>query len=105
MVDRFFLRGRVSEALKMLASGLGAAGLATKDLARRPSTDPCMVALASRMWEKTTVSQSWIAEKLEMKNPANLSRVIHRMNMEKIAQKVSATLAEYAVLKMKENAH
>jgi len=89
----------------MLALGLGAAGLATKDLARRPSTDPCMVALASRMWEKTTVSQSWIAEKLEMKNPANLSRVIHRMNMEKIAQKVPATLAEFAVLKMKENAH
>ena len=88
----------------MLASGLGAAGLATKDLARRPSTDPCMVALASRMWEKTTVSQSWIAEKLEMKNPANLRRVIHRMNMEKIAQKVPATLAEFAVLKMKENA-
>ncbi len=50
------------------------------------------------------VSQSWIAEKLEMKNPANLRRVIHRMNMEKIAQKVPATLAEFAVLKMKENA-
>ena len=89
----------------MLASGLGAAGLATKDLARRPSTDLCMVTLASKMWGKTTVSQSWIAEKLEMKNPANLRRVIHRMNMEKIAQKVPATLAEFAVLKMKENAH
>jgi hypothetical protein len=40
-----------------------------------------------------------------MKNPANVSRVIHRMDGEKIAQKVPATLAEFAGLKMKENAH
>lgn len=94
-----------AEALKMLAAGLAAAGLATKDLARRPCTDPCKVALASILWKKTTVSQSWIAEKLEMKNPANVSRVIHRMDGEKIAQKVPATLAEFVGLKMKENAH
>jgi hypothetical protein len=94
-----------AEALKMLAAGLKAAGFAKEDLAGRPCTDPCKVMLAFMLWKKTTVSQAWIAEKLEMKNPANVSRVIHRMDGEKIAQKVPAPLAELVGIKMKENAH
>lgn len=89
----------------MLDAGLEAAGLATKDLAGRPCIDPCNVAFASMLWKKTTVSQPWIAQNLEMKNPVNVSRVIHRLNMEKIAQKVPAKLAGFVGLKIKENAN
>ena len=89
------------EALKLLASGLEAAGLHESELSGRPCTDPCKVALAVMLWKKTTVSQLWIAEKLDMKNPANVSRVIHRMDEEKIKHRVPAALAVLTGLEMK----
>ena len=34
--------------------------------------------IAQEIWKETTVSQRWIAEKLEMRNAANVSQSLHR---------------------------
>jgi hypothetical protein len=61
------------------------------------------VLLAGLLWKKTTVSQSWIAGHLGMKNAANLSRVIHLMALSRIGKKVSAKFRRFISEKMKEN--
>jgi hypothetical protein len=61
------------------------------------------VLLAGLLWKKTTVSQSWIAEHLGMKNAANASRAFHLMALSWIEKKVSAKLARFVSGKMKEN--
>ena len=58
----------------------------------------CRIAL-----EKTTMSQSWIAEHLGMKNAANVSRVIHRMDLSRIEKKVPETLWCFVSEKLKGN--
>jgi hypothetical protein len=55
------------------------------------------------LWKKTTVSQAWIAEHLGMKNAANVSRVIHRMDLSRLENKVSEELRRFVGAKMKEN--
>jgi hypothetical protein len=50
------------------------------------------VLLAGLLWKKTTVSQSWRAEHLGMKNAADLSSVIHRVDLSQSAKKVPETL-------------
>ena len=59
--------------------------------------------LAGLLWKKTTMSQSWIAEHLGMKNAANVSRVIHRMDLSQMEKKVPETLWCFVSAKMKEN--
>jgi hypothetical protein len=61
------------------------------------------VLLAGLLWKKTTVSQSWIAEYLGMKNAANVSRVIHLMALSWIEKKVSAKFTRFVSEKTKEN--
>jgi hypothetical protein len=48
------------------------------------------VLLAGLLWKKTTVSQSWIAEYLGMKNAVNVSRAIHIKDLSGIEKMVSA---------------
>jgi hypothetical protein len=55
------------------------------------------------LWEKTTLSQAVIAENLDMKNAANVSRVIHRMGSSRIEKKVPEMLRCFVSEKMKEN--
>jgi len=47
-------------------------------LAETKGSDPRKVALAKLLWEKTTVTQTWIAERLKMSSPANVSRTLHK---------------------------
>jgi len=61
------------------------------------------VLLAGLLWKKTTMSQSWIAEHLGMKNAANVSRVIQRICSSRIEKKVPETLKGFVSEKMKEN--
>jgi hypothetical protein len=61
------------------------------------------VLLAGLLWKKTTVSQSWIAEYLGMKNAENVSRVIRIMALSGIEKKVSAKFTRFISAKMKEN--
>jgi hypothetical protein len=42
------------------------------------------VAIARKIWENTTVSMSWISEKLAMKSAANASQQIRRSRAEKM---------------------
>jgi hypothetical protein len=56
----------------------------------------CRIAL-----EKTTMSQSWIAEHLGMKNAANVSRVIHRMDLSRLEEKVLEDLRRFVSEKLK----
>jgi hypothetical protein len=51
------------------------------------------VLLAALLWKKTTVSQAWIADHLGMKNAANVSRVIHRLDRPILEKKVSEELS------------
>jgi hypothetical protein len=61
-----------------LEEGIAAAGLKEKELGELPANEIRKVALARLVWEKTTVSQSWIAERLKMGNAANVSLALHR---------------------------
>jgi hypothetical protein len=63
------------------------------------------VLLAGSLWKKTTVSQAWIAEHLGMKNAANVSRVIHRMELSQLQEKVPGNLMRFVSEEMKEHEH
>jgi len=66
------------QAEAWLREGLKAAGLTESDLAGLKGSHPCKVALARLLWQRTTVSQSWLASRLHMKSAANVSQVIKR---------------------------
>jgi REP element-mobilizing transposase RayT len=93
------------KARALLAEGLRVAELSDDDLAGFGCTEPRKVLLAALLWKKTTVSQGWIAEHLRMKNAANVSRVVHRMNQARLEKKVSKEMRRFIEDKMKENAH
>jgi len=93
------------KASALLTEGLIAAGLAGEDLAAYRCTEPRKVLLAALLWKKTTVSQTWIAERLGMKNAANVSRVVHRLDQAMLEKKVSEGMRCFLAEKMKENAH
>lgn len=70
-----------AQAARWLGEGLAAAGLSKKDLAKLKGSDPRKVALAKWLWENHTVSQSWLAERLQMKSAANVSQQIRRVQL------------------------
>ena len=80
--SRAYMRNRerlahgMEEAQRLLEEGIAVAGL--KELGELPANEARKVALARLVWEKTTVSQSWIAERLKMGNAANVSLALHR---------------------------
>jgi hypothetical protein len=55
------------------------------------------------LWEKTTLSQAVIAENLDMKNAANVSRIIRRIGLSRIEKEVPEMLKGFVSEKMKEN--
>jgi len=67
-----------SRAEELLAEGLAAAGLNQADLGRLPGSDARKVALARCLWSGTTVSQSWLAERLQMRSATNVSQQLRR---------------------------
>lgn len=73
------------EARRLLREGLEAAGLAAEDLGRLPGSDWRKVAIASRIWDQTTVDLKWLAEHLKMKSAANASQQIRRYRRQKSA--------------------
>ena len=86
------------EAEKLLKEGLAAAGL--KGLEGLPANEKRKVAIARVIWSRTTVSQGWIAERLKMKNAANVSLSLHRTKDDRRA--LPPSLRDF--LKMQENA-
>lgn len=93
------------KARALLAEGLRVAELSDDDLAGFGCTEPRKVLLAALLWKKTSVSQAWIAEHLCMKNAANVSRVVHRMDQAQLVEKVSKEMRRFIEGEMKENAH
>ena len=93
------------QALALLEEGLRVANLAKEELAASGCTEPLKVLLAWLLWQKTTVSQAWIAEHLGMKNAANVSRAIHRMDLSQLQEKVSGNLRRFVSEKTKESEH
>lgn len=83
-------------AVKILREGLFRARLRESDLSKLRATDQRKVEIAREIWARTTVSQSWIADHLKMRNAANVSLSLHRL---------SAKLRASRVSKVKENAH
>jgi len=71
--------GSLDYAQRLLKQGLEAAGLAKSDLAKLPGSDLRKVAIARQIWDRTTVSLSWVSEQLAMKSAANASTQIRRM--------------------------
>jgi len=92
-------------AMALLEQGLRVAEMDAEELEATRCTDPRKVLLAWLLWKKTTVSQSWIAGNLGMKNAANVSRVIHRLDRASLEKKVSGKLIRFIGEKMKENEH
>jgi hypothetical protein len=66
------------QAERWVEEGLRAAGLNAEELAGLPGSDGRKVALARLLWQRTTVSQGWIAERLAMRSAANVSQQIRR---------------------------
>jgi REP element-mobilizing transposase RayT len=66
------------QAERWLREGLAAAGLDARELARTKGSDPRKVALAKLLWERTTVGQGWLAERLQMGSAANVSQQLRR---------------------------
>jgi hypothetical protein len=60
-------------AEQLLREGLEVAALSSDELDEVPGADPRKVALARLIWEQTTVSQEWLAERLRMGSAANVS--------------------------------
>lgn len=67
-----------TEAENLIREGLEAAELDQSELETLRPGDPRKLALARLVWENTTVSQRWIAERLFMRNAATVSLLLHR---------------------------
>ncbi|MGI8605419.1 MAG: transposase [Verrucomicrobiales bacterium] len=74
----------VRQAERWLREGLAAAGLSTSDLKRLKGSDPRKLALARLLWQKTAVSQGWLAEKLHLRSAANVSQQLRRLDIKRL---------------------
>ncbi|MBA2271842.1 MAG: hypothetical protein H0W20_14795, partial [Chthoniobacterales bacterium] len=63
---------------RLLSEGLAAAGLDAAAVKQLKGSDARKVAIASVIWQNTTVSMSWIAERLSLKSAANASQQLGR---------------------------
>jgi hypothetical protein len=68
----------LKSAANLVREGLALAGLREGELDRLPGSDPRKVAIARAVWEETTVSLGWIAERLRMRSAANVSQILRR---------------------------
>jgi len=83
------------QAEQWMSEGLKIAGLDDQQLAGLVGSDVRKVALAKLAWEKTTVSQSWIAKRLAMVSPANVSQALRRMSWNDLEQKLPSDLNNF----------
>jgi REP element-mobilizing transposase RayT len=71
-----------SRAEQLLQGGLRAAGLKAQDVHRLRGSDRRKVAIARAISEQTLVPQKWLAERLAMKSPANVSQQLRRFGVD-----------------------
>lgn len=84
-----------AQAEAWLKEGLKAAGLATKDLAGLPGSDPRKLAIAELIWKRTSVSQVWIAERLGMRSAANVSQQLRRLDRVALEKRLSKPMRSF----------
>ncbi len=84
-----------AQAQEWMEKGIEAIGLRLEQVQRLPGSDPRKVALAKLLWAGTTVSQSWIAERLGMGSAANVSQQIRRDQTAGPSQKLPAALRDF----------
>ena len=96
----------MQQAEQWLREGLEAAGLVPGDLAALKGTDPRKAVLADHLWRHTTVSQTWLAEKLHLRSAANVSQVLRRTAPAALKNKRSlpAALREFLKTALLDNA-
>ncbi len=86
---------RLEQAAQWLREGLAAAGLDEKELATTAGSDPRKIALARVLWQRTTVSQVWLAERLWMRSAANVSQQLRRVGAGRIKGPMPKRLASF----------
>jgi putative transposase len=52
-------------------------------------------ALAELLWSRTTVTQEWLAEKLQMRRSANVSQLLRRAVVQRRNRQVPSRLADF----------
>jgi hypothetical protein len=67
-----------AEAEKIVQQGLERFGLSETDLESLPGSDPRKVSIARFLHQSTTTPKGWTAERLRMKNAANVSQFLSR---------------------------
>jgi REP element-mobilizing transposase RayT len=83
------------EAERLVKEGLQTAELPESKLAELKGSDPRKVALGMLIWKTTTVSQEWIARRLQMKSAANVSQLLSRTRSGKNNEKLPLALCEF----------
>jgi putative transposase len=83
------------QAERWLCEGLAAAGLSPGELATLKGSDPRKLALARLLWRKTTVSQSWLAEKLHLRSAANVSQQLRRLDPKALRARLPRSLTKF----------
>jgi REP element-mobilizing transposase RayT len=73
----------VSRAEQLLQQGLRAARLTAQEIRRLRGSDPRKVAIALAISKQTLVPQNWLAERLAMKSPANVSQQLRRYTVDR----------------------
>lgn len=84
-----------AQAEEWLRRGIDAMGQSLEEVRRLPGSNLEKVALAKLLWERTTVGQGWIAEKLGMGSPANVSQQIRRMKITGAKRKLLPPLKKF----------
>ena len=79
----------------MSLEGLAAAGLDERELCATRGSDPRKIALAQLLWRRTTVSQSWLAERLAMRSAANVSQLLRRAGTGRMDRKLPKSLVAF----------
>ena len=83
------------QAEQWVGEGLRIAGVDAPELEALVGSDARKVALAKLAWEKTTVSQGWIARRLVMGSPANVSQALRRISWKDLEKKLSPGLSKF----------
>ena len=84
-----------AKAENWLLKGLKSAGLTKRDLANMPGSAPIKLALAELLWKQTSVSQGWIAEKLEMCSAANVSQQLRLLEIAEVEKQLSKPMRDF----------
>ena len=58
-------------------------------------SDPRKVSLAGLLWRRTTVTQEWLAEKLQMRSAANVSQLLRRAVIKRRNRQVPSRLTHF----------